>query len=180
MSFCFIFFPWSGADYLDVNGGKFDDMVHVPNDVWNVEKHYHHSISNIRQTDEPPATACLAIKVIYNKRWVESAGGGDVATAHQRVLDVIAETKNIYNRKYAQANQLGTAIRFNIVGGTILHLSAFNFNCPNHILKHFVILYVLGNTSVTPQFLILLILLQRIYRPITMPHYVIVYKYHYL
>ena len=101
-----------------MRGGVDDDVLTVPDDVWDAEKNSTHTI-NLRQT--LPSTACLSIKVIYNNGWVTSAGGGNLAVAHQMANNVILEAQKIYNTKFAAANRLGTAITFVLVGGMYLH-----------------------------------------------------------
>ena len=101
-------------------------MVAVPDDVWNAEKNdsktQFESFPSLSQIGNPPSQACITIKVIYNSGWVQSAGGGNSATAQQRALDVIAEAQNIYTTKYLLGSKrLQTAITFNIVGGKTLH-----------------------------------------------------------
>ena len=93
-------------------------MIDVPDNVWDNENTQNHSSNpNTRQSSDPPLLACIRIKVVYNNLWVESAGNGNIATARQKALDVIAETQNIYNNKYAVENRLGTSISFNLVTG---------------------------------------------------------------
>ena len=89
----------------------------MPDIVWDFEKVKSHRVQNIRTTDQPPSKACINLKVIYNEFWVQSVGNGVVATANQLALDVISEAQNIYNTEYDPANRLGTAVRFNIIGG---------------------------------------------------------------
>ena len=90
----------------------------VPNNVWEIENTQNHTSNpNTRQSSEPPTSACIRIKVVYNMAWVKSAGNGNIATARQRVFDVIEETQNIYNAKFGIKNRLGTSISFNIVAG---------------------------------------------------------------
>ena len=92
-------------------------MLTVPDDVWDAERNSTHT-KNLRQTgSSPPSTACLSIKVIYNQGWVASAGGGNLAVAHQMATNVVLGAQNIYNTKFAAGNRLGTAITFNLVGG---------------------------------------------------------------
>ena len=115
-------------------------MVAVPDDVWDAEKNYSNTHPNLRQTGNPPSQACITIKVIYTSGWVQSAGGGNSATAQQRALDVIAEAQNIYNTKYSSSNRLQTAITFNLVGGKTLR-----YLCPKNLRKVQHIISVLNN-----------------------------------
>ena len=104
-----------------MRGGGDDDMMIVPDSVWDAEKNYTKNHPSLRQSSNPPAQACISIKVIYNSGWVTSAGGGSVAIASQRALQVIAEAQDIYNTKYSSANRLQTGISFNVVGGKTLY-----------------------------------------------------------
>ena len=95
-----------------------DDVLEVPDSVWDSERN--ESIAHpdfLRQTGSPPSNACRDIKVIYTSGWVQSSANGNTATGIQRALDVLAEAENIYNTKFSSSNQLGTAIKFNLVGG---------------------------------------------------------------
>ena len=95
-----------------------DDVLEVPDSVWDSERN--ESIAHpdlLRQTGSPPSNACLDIKLIYNSGWVQSSANGNTATGIQRARDVLAEAENIYNTKFSSSNRLGTAIKFNLVGG---------------------------------------------------------------
>ena len=96
--------------------------MEVPDDVWDAERNQSRWNDGrmkevLRQSSNPPATACLAIRVIYNNGWIQSSAGGNAALGLQRALDVVAEAENIFNTKFSGSNQLGTKITFNIVGG---------------------------------------------------------------
>ena len=105
----------SHIEFRGINGD--DDVMEVPDSVWDDEKIESNTTLVLRQSGTPPATACLNIKVIYSSGWVQSSAGGNTALAKQRALDVIAETEKHYTTKFSSANQLGTHISFNIVGG---------------------------------------------------------------
>ena len=95
-----------------------DDVLEVPDSVWDAERN--ESIAHpdfLRQTGSPPSSACLDIKLIYNNGWVQSSANGNSANGIQRARDVLAEAENIYNAKFSSSNRLGTAIKFNLVGG---------------------------------------------------------------
>ena len=111
-----------GSTNIGMRGGDDNDVMTVPDDVWDAEKNYTITHPNLRQSGNPPSQACISVKVIYNSGWVNSAGGGNSATARQRAIDVIAEAQKIYNTKYTQANRLGTGVTFNIIGGKKLYL----------------------------------------------------------
>ena len=70
-----------------------------------------------QRSSNPPTTACLNIRVIYNNGWVQSSAGGNAALGLQRARDVVAEAENIFQTKFSSSNQLGTKITINIVGG---------------------------------------------------------------
>ena len=106
-----------GPTSIDVRGGEIpNDMLDVPDSVWEKEKNGSSSV-NLRQTGSQPTQACLKVKVIYNQGWVNSAGGGNVATAHQAAKDVIVKANEMYNTKFAAANRLGTSIALSLVAG---------------------------------------------------------------
>ena len=73
----------------------------------------------IRQSETPPSQACLRMKVIYNNDFVNDAGEGDLATAHQVAKDVVDEAQNIYNNRFSAENRLGTTIIFNLIAGNM-------------------------------------------------------------
>ena len=95
-------------------------MLDVPDDVWDKENTQNDSIPTTRQTYDPPPRACISIKIIYNDGWVRSAANGYPEEARQAALDVVAEVQHIYNKKYLPENRLGTALTFNIIGGTLI------------------------------------------------------------
>ena len=111
---------------FEIRGGNDDnDMVEVPDNVWNSERNSstgNDSTVNLtlrqphRQPESPPSTACLSIKLIYNQGWVQSSAGGNTALARQRALDVLSEAESVYNTKFSSCKQLGTRIKFNVVG----------------------------------------------------------------
>ena len=75
-----------------------DDMVAVPDSVWEIERYYTKLHPGLHHYTVPLSQACMALKVIYNNGWVQSAGDGNVDTAHQRAVEVIAEAEKHYNR----------------------------------------------------------------------------------
>jgi len=112
-----MFFPkdYEGPTSIDVRGGEVpNDMLDVPDSVWEKEKNGT-NFFNLRQTGSQPTQACLKVKVIYNQGWVNQAGGGNVATAHQAAKDVIVKANEMYNTKFAAANRLGTSIALSLV-----------------------------------------------------------------
>ena len=93
-------------------------MLEVPETVWDDEKIETNSTIGLRQSgSSPPSCASINIKVIYSRGWVQSSAGGNTALAKQRALDVLTEAEKYYTTKFSSANQLGTNITFNIVGG---------------------------------------------------------------
>lgn len=92
-----------------------NDMIEIPDDVWEPEKNYTR-LSDVDQLVLVPRQACLSIKVIYNNDWVRDAGGG-YKVYHQRAIEVVNEAEKIFNTKFASANRLATAIAFILVGG---------------------------------------------------------------
>ena len=98
------------------NEGR-DDIVLVPQNVWDVEKSYTTSNLKIRRISDHMLDACMSIKVVYNNGWVQSAGRGNRKLALKRIYDVFTETKLIYGDTYSQGNRLGIDFKINIVGG---------------------------------------------------------------
>ena len=99
-----------------------NDILEVPNDVWQDEENQFGSDGgdkgkDARQATSPPSSACLNIKLIFNQGWVRDAGNGNLALAEQKARDVLNEAQNIYQTKYAAANRLQTSVSFNLVGG---------------------------------------------------------------
>ena len=122
-SLSLIVFLSVGSRNVIIRSGE-DDVLTIPDDVWDAEKNWTASHPNggniVRQVGNdltPPTQACFAVKVIYNSAWVQSSAGGDAATAQVRAQEVVNEAQNIYNAKYASANRLGTLITFSLVGG---------------------------------------------------------------
>ena len=109
-----------GSTHIAMRGGGVSDIVPVPDSVWDAEKNFTHPRHDVRQTNTPPAQACLTIKVIYNNAWVVSAGGGNVADAHTKAYEVALMAQDIYNNKFAAANRLGTQITFQFVERKLL------------------------------------------------------------
>lgn len=109
----------------DLDSSKFEtrgsndgnDMVEVPDSVWKTERNGSNVNLTLRQSTVPPSTACLNIRLVYNRGFVQSSAGGNAAMARKHAFAVLAEAENIYNTKFSSANQLGTRITFNLVGG---------------------------------------------------------------
>ena len=124
--------------------GGMDDVMHVPDDTWEVEKNYtmthpeRRGVGIIRQVGSdqtPPSTACITIKAIYDSNWVQSSGGDGAA----QVRAVLAEAENIFMAKFATNNQLGTSISFNFEGKQFLYfLRTSIFMFPEIILLELV------------------------------------------
>ena len=101
----------------------------LPDSVWDAEKNY--TIAHQRSLDTvvrqwgddltPPATACITIKAIYDRNWVQSSGG-DGAAAVRAVLD---EAQHMWRDKYVGSNQLGTSFTFNYEGNIFTLLIYF-------------------------------------------------------
>ena len=101
-----------GVDYGE------DDVLEVPDSVWEFERN--ESILRphlIRQAGIPPSNGCLSVKLIYNNGWVQSSANGNPTLGMQRAREVFKEAEKIYNTKFSLSNRLGTAIKFNLVGG---------------------------------------------------------------
>ena len=114
----------SGSRIRSGSSDAFDDVLEVPNEVWDNERNNSGSSKRglgkiSRQSGNPPSSACLNIKVIFNSGWVQDAGNGDVNTAKLRAREVLNGAESIYNTKYSSANRLGTSITFNLIGGGV-------------------------------------------------------------
>ena len=105
-----------------MRGGAVNDVLPVPDDVWDAEKNYTESHPDVRQTGTSPSNACVSIKVVYNDGWVNTAGRGNKALAQKMALDVLKGAQDIYNTKFALSNRLGTQITFNLVDSKTLNL----------------------------------------------------------
>ena len=110
-----------------------NDILEVPNDVWQNEENQFGSDGgdkgkDARQATSPPSSACLNIKLIFNQGWVRDAGNGNLALAEQKARDVLNEAQNIYQTKYAAANRLQTSVSFNLVGGGKIFPSLYRIN----------------------------------------------------
>ena len=109
-----------GSPKFIVRDDGSSDVLEVPESVLAAERNYtraHANVHNIQRHSDAPAKACVLIKVIYNNGWVNSSANGDVSVALQKAIDVTAELENIYNHKFDFRNQLGTDVKFRIVGG---------------------------------------------------------------
>ena len=98
-----------------MRGGAVNDVLPLPDDVWDAEKNYTKSHPDVRQTGTSPSNACVSIKVVYNDGWVNTAGRGNKALAQKMALDVLKGAQDIYNTKFTPSNRLGTQIIFNLV-----------------------------------------------------------------
>ena len=125
MLFCYLEGPEElsrrsfGGDDFSRNGYGGDIAIDLPDSVWDREKNAtrNRGESRFGRQSNPPSSACLNIRVIYNQGWINSAAGGNSALGLQRAREVVAEAEMIYKTRYAAANRLGTDITFNVVGG---------------------------------------------------------------
>ena len=115
--YIFIFVSRKEVDLQEDEGSADDDMVLVPQDVWDKETNY--TSQNLRQINQNISNACVGIKVIYNRDWVKSAGKGNAKLAIQRLLAVLAEVQDIYGTKFAERNQLGVYVKIEMIGGNV-------------------------------------------------------------
>ena len=99
-------------------GSDDDDMVLVPQEVWDKETNY--TSQNLRQINQNISNACVGIKLIYNRGWVRSAGNGNAKLAVQRLLAVLAEVQEIYGTKFTERNTLGVYVKIEMIGGSVL------------------------------------------------------------
>ena len=90
--------------------------MEVPDSVWDAERNQSNANPVLRQSS-PPSSGCLNIKLVYNRGWVQSAGGGSTTLAAQRAQQALNEAQNIFNTKFSSSNRLGTNIQFTLVGG---------------------------------------------------------------
>jgi hypothetical protein len=94
------------------------DVLQVPDDVWDAERNYTLTHPEVRQVGNDlavPSTACIKIKAIYDRNWVQSSGG-DGPMALIKLYAVLNEAQNIYRTKYGSSNQLGSSFTFNYEG----------------------------------------------------------------
>ena len=98
-----------------------NDELFLPEGTWEAEKNYtlthpddrtnvddHHIGINL----SPPSIACITIQPVYDRNWVQSAGGDGAGL----VWATIKETEKIFQDKYTASNQLGTSFTFDILG----------------------------------------------------------------
>ena len=117
----FIFLSRKEVDPKEDEGSDNDDMVLVPQDVWDKETNY--TSQNLRQINQNISNACVGIKVIYNSGWVKSAGKGNAKLAVQRLIAVLAEVQEIYGTKFTERNKLGVYVKIEMIGGNALTTS---------------------------------------------------------
>ena len=117
--YIFIFVSRKEVDLKEDEGSADDDMVLVPQDVWDKETNY--TSQNLRQINQNISNACVGIKVIYNRGWVRSAGNGNAKLAVQRLLAVLAEVRKIYGTKFTERNKLGIDVKIEMIGGNTLN-----------------------------------------------------------
>ena len=122
-SLSLIVFLSVGSRNVIIRSGE-DDVLTIPDDVWDAEKNWTASHPNggniVRQVGNdltPPAQACITIKFVYNNAWVQSSANGNAANAAVAARAVVNEAQKIYNDRYVAANRFGTTITFNLVGG---------------------------------------------------------------
>ena len=123
--YIFIFVSRKEVDLKEDEGSADDDMVLVPQDVWDKETNY--TSQNMRQINRNISNACVGIKVIYNRGWVKSAGKGNAKLAVQRLLAVLAEVQEIYGTKFTERNTLGVHVKIEMIGGSVLTTGVRNY-----------------------------------------------------
>ena len=96
-----------------------NNVISKDDAVWDREKNAtrNRGESRFGRQSNPPSSACLNIRVIYNQGWINSAAGGNSALGLQRAREAVAEAEMIYKTRYAPANRLQTDITWNVVGG---------------------------------------------------------------
>ena len=95
---------WKSTNVVDYN--ELDDMIFVPSKVLSFEKSSLEIKPKEGNAGQPPKNGCLNLKVVFNRAWIDSAGGGSSKVARQRLAQVLSETENIYNHKFHVRNQL--------------------------------------------------------------------------
>ena len=96
-----------------------DDMVVIPQQVFDEEENITEPYVNIRQAMNDTGTPCMSIKIVYNKGWLQSAGNGNIERAQQRVYEVLAEAQKIYGSKFSPRNRLRINVTFQMIEGNI-------------------------------------------------------------
>ena len=115
--YIFIFLSLKEVGPKEDEGSDDDDMVLVPQEVWDKETNY--TSQNLRQINQNISNACVGIKLIYNRGWVRSAGNGNAKLAVQRLLAVLAEVQEIYGTKFTERNKLGVYVKIEMIGGNV-------------------------------------------------------------
>ena len=75
--------------------------------------------NEMRQSATPPSQACIRMKVVYNKDFVNDAGNGNLAAAHQVAKDVVHVAQDIYSNRFSPENRLGTEFFFDLIAGNM-------------------------------------------------------------
>ena len=89
--------------------------MEIPDDVWDSERKKYNARRVTSRQSNPPPSAWLNIRLIYNKGWIQSSANGNAALARKRALEVFREAENIYNKKYSSSSRLGTTITFDLI-----------------------------------------------------------------
>ena len=96
--------------------GIVDDVMIVPDTVWGEEvrnsgqKYIRQYGSNL----PAPTGTCLSIKVIYDRNWVNQAGGGNAARGLSAANSVIAQAQGIYNWNSLKCGSSNSACRIQL------------------------------------------------------------------
>ena len=100
-----------------------NDALPIPDGVLNEEKSYETTGNiTVRQSSSPPSDACLKVKVIINKLWVNQAGAGNVSKAIEKANDAMVAAQKIYHDKFDSANRLQSRITFSWDSGTVIEI----------------------------------------------------------
>ena len=97
-----------------------DEVLIVPDSVWEEEDKYKSRNSEqkyIRQFGSnlpAPTGTCLSIKVIYDRNWVNQAGGGSAAGGLSAANSVIAQAQAIYNWNSLKCGSSNSACRIQL------------------------------------------------------------------
>ena len=106
--------------YLGSRGTE-DDVMIVPDSVWEDDANFTAESSggrlSLRQYGSnlpAPTGSCLNIKVIYDRNWVNQAGGGSAAGGLNAANSVISQAQAIFNWNSLKCGSSNSACRIQL------------------------------------------------------------------
>ena len=96
-----------------------DEVLIVPDSVWEEDEYTsanseHKYIRQFGSNLPAPTGTCLSIKVIYDRNWVNQAGGGSAAGGLSAANSVIAQAQAIYNWNSLKCGSSNSACRIQL------------------------------------------------------------------